>query len=183
MFLIIVMVIGMALPVNAQGISTASMNYGSKTLEPSEIAAKVGPAVVYIEVYDANGNIYGSGSGFIIDKSGKVVTNYHVIEDAYSAVVKTQDGKSYPVKKVLNANTKRAGYNVEDMYEIMEMYYEALSKYQIAFYGLYDFSISWSDYDFDKYLDNSGEAFDLSLEAADHAFIGYLDFYYLLQMY
>ena len=37
----------------------------------------------------------GSGSGFIWDKKGHIVTNYHVINGASSATVKLHNGKSY----------------------------------------------------------------------------------------
>ncbi len=37
----------------------------------------------------------GSGSGFVWDKDGHIVTNYHVIEGASSATVKLHNGKSY----------------------------------------------------------------------------------------
>jgi len=37
----------------------------------------------------------GSGSGFVWDKDGHIVTNYHVIKGASSATVKLRDGKSY----------------------------------------------------------------------------------------
>ena len=68
--------------------------------KPSEIANLVSPSVVYIEVSDSNGIPIASGSGFIIDSTGKIATNYHVIKGAYSAKVKTYDGKTYDVSKV-----------------------------------------------------------------------------------
>lgn len=37
----------------------------------------------------------GSGSGFVWDKEGHIVTNYHVIKDAARATVTLSDGKSY----------------------------------------------------------------------------------------
>ncbi len=37
----------------------------------------------------------GSGSGFIWDDAGHVITNYHVIENASEATVKLADGRSY----------------------------------------------------------------------------------------
>ena len=37
----------------------------------------------------------GSGSGFIWDKKGHIVTNYHVIAGANSAIVKLSSGKTY----------------------------------------------------------------------------------------
>ncbi|NBJ14101.1 MAG: trypsin-like serine protease [Dehalobacter sp. 4CP] len=74
------------------------------TLTAKEIFTKVSPSVVYIETYDSSGNALGSGSGFIVDASGKVATNYHVIEGSYSAKVKTASGTSYDVQKVLSYN-------------------------------------------------------------------------------
>ena len=68
--------------------------------KPSEIAKIVSPSVVYIEVSDSKGIPIASGSGFIIDSTGKIATNYHVIKGAYSAKVKTYDGKIYDVSKV-----------------------------------------------------------------------------------
>ena len=37
----------------------------------------------------------GTGSGFIWDDAGHVVTNYHVVEDASAATVKLADGRGY----------------------------------------------------------------------------------------
>ena len=42
----------------------------------------------------------GSGSGFIWDDDGHVVTNYHVIAQAESAVIRTIDGLEYPAELV-----------------------------------------------------------------------------------
>lgn len=70
-------------------------------LSPAQIAEKVGKAVVHIETFDADGQPYATGSGFIVDASGKVVTNYHVIQGAYSANVKLLDGRVFPVVSVL----------------------------------------------------------------------------------
>jgi len=42
----------------------------------------------------------GSGSGFILDKEGHVVTNNHVISDATSVLVRLVDGREYDAKVV-----------------------------------------------------------------------------------
>ena len=42
----------------------------------------------------------GTGSGFIWDESGHVVTNYHVIENASDATVRLANGKDYPASMV-----------------------------------------------------------------------------------
>ncbi len=73
-------------------------------LTPTEIYAKCSPAVFYIVVYDWSGHALGQASGFFISSDGTAVTNYHVIEDAYSAKVKTLDGKIYNVLGVCSSD-------------------------------------------------------------------------------
>lgn len=70
------------------------------TYSPSEIAKLVSPSVVYIEASNSYGIPIASGSGFVIDSTGKIATNYQVIKGAHSAKVKTHDGKTYDVSKV-----------------------------------------------------------------------------------
>ena len=43
---------------------------------------------------------YSVGSGFFVDKTGHVLTNYHVIEDAAKITVKTDSGEEYPAQVV-----------------------------------------------------------------------------------
>jgi S1-C subfamily serine protease len=43
---------------------------------------------------------HGTGSGFIWDSAGHVVTNVHVIADAAAATVRLADGKDYPAELV-----------------------------------------------------------------------------------
>lgn len=44
-----------------------------------------------IVTYDKDGNELALGAGFVISEDGKVATNYHVIEDAYSAKITIND--------------------------------------------------------------------------------------------
>jgi len=66
-----------------------------------ELEKIVRPPVITIETYDKKGKPLGSGSGFFINKQGHLITNYHVLKGAYSTIVKTFDGKEYPVKLIL----------------------------------------------------------------------------------
>jgi tetratricopeptide (TPR) repeat protein len=62
---------------------------------------RVEPSIVMIVTYSKEGSMLGQGSGFFIDRKGNVITNSHVLQDASRAIVKTTDGKEYPIKKVL----------------------------------------------------------------------------------
>ncbi len=53
--------------------------------------------VVSISTRDSLGASAGMGSGFIIDASGLVATNYHVIKEASSATVRFHDGTEVEV--------------------------------------------------------------------------------------
>ncbi len=48
----------------------------------------------------ASPNRLGFGSGFFVDPSGVVVTNFHVVEGADSAVVLLQDGRKFTSKNI-----------------------------------------------------------------------------------
>lgn len=61
-------------------------------------------SVVLIVVLGGSGKESRQGSGFLISPDGKILTNYHVIQDASSAVVKLSNGAFFPVDGVLAAN-------------------------------------------------------------------------------
>ncbi len=67
------------------------------------IAEKAMPAVLTVYSLRYNGNRLqenGIGSGFLISDDGYIVTNYHVIQDANSLMVKLFDGKVAQAKIV-----------------------------------------------------------------------------------
>lgn len=68
-------------------------------LSASDVYKKVNPSVVFILTQQSNA--YASGSGFFIDNSGTVVTNYHVIEDALVGAIQLYDGTTAKITKVI----------------------------------------------------------------------------------
>lgn len=64
-------------------------------------------AVVQVVVSDSSGKELGLGSGFILSPDGQIVTNYHVIKGAHSAIVKLTNGAFFPVVGVLAEDAER----------------------------------------------------------------------------
>ena len=65
------------------------------------IAKEAKGAVVSIVMADKSGQPIAQGSGFVVSKDGRVVTNYHVIESGSSAIIKLPDGSFFTVDGVL----------------------------------------------------------------------------------
>jgi len=62
---------------------------------------RINPSTVIIFVYDDKGEFLKLGSGFFISQNGDVITNYHVIQGASSAEIKTTDEKTYPITYIV----------------------------------------------------------------------------------
>lgn len=80
---------------------------GSPVPQPwslKQLVEPLRPSVVTVVTYDLDGEVTGLGSGFFISSSGILITNYHVLDGAYRADVKTLDGREYPIVTVLAKN-------------------------------------------------------------------------------
>ncbi|MBR4544633.1 MAG: trypsin-like peptidase domain-containing protein [Oscillibacter sp.] len=73
-------------------------------MDGNTLYKQVSPSVVEITVYDDDNESTGLGTGFFIDDRGTVLTNYHVMEAAYSAKVTLGNEKKYQVTAVLDYN-------------------------------------------------------------------------------
>ena len=83
---------------------TARGELAGDELATIEIFEHASPSVVFISTTSAPLSPWtrnltevrrGTGSGFVWDRKGHIVTNFHVVEDARSARVRLADGRSY----------------------------------------------------------------------------------------
>ncbi len=73
----------------------------------ADVVKRSTDAVVLIVISDSSGTETALGSGFIVSADGEIVTNYHVIKDAHSAIVKLSNGAFFPVTGVLASNADK----------------------------------------------------------------------------
>ncbi|MDA3972082.1 MAG: trypsin-like peptidase domain-containing protein [Desulfobulbaceae bacterium] len=83
---------------------TARGDLASDEQNGIELFASISPSVVYITSVEVVRNFFslnadeipkGTGSGFVWDKEGRIVTNYHVIEDASRIHVTLEDNTTW----------------------------------------------------------------------------------------
>jgi hypothetical protein len=70
----------------------------------ADLVKKSSDAVVLIVISNSAGQETALGSGFVVSADGEIATNYHVIKEAHSAVVKLSNGAFFPVSGVLAAD-------------------------------------------------------------------------------
>ena len=78
----------------------------TETIDLKALAKKARPAVMLLVVSDANGKEIATGTGFVVSSDGKLITNFHVIEKAASAIAKSENGGLFPVEGVLASDPK-----------------------------------------------------------------------------
>jgi len=84
---------------NNVGVAAAQSTAPRKDIPA--IAKSANGAIVSIVMSDKDGHAIAQGSGFLVSKDGVIVTNYHVISEGSSAIVKFPDGAFYVVDGVL----------------------------------------------------------------------------------
>jgi len=92
----------------AIALSAANFTVCAETdqIDLKALAKKARPAVMLLVISDANGKEIATGTGFLVSADGKLITNFHVIEKAASAVAKTENGGLFPVEGVLASDPK-----------------------------------------------------------------------------
>ena len=80
---------------------------GAPRKDIPSIARSANGSIVSIVMSDKSGQPVAQGSGFLVSKDGLIVTNYHVIAEGSSAIVKLPDGAFYVVDGVLASDKTR----------------------------------------------------------------------------
>jgi len=70
----------------------------------TDLVKKTEKAVVTVNTFNADGTALKVGTAFFIEESGILLSNYHVFSEAYSATIKTSEGKEYQVNKTISYN-------------------------------------------------------------------------------
>src|SRR5271170_1765520 len=76
-------------------------------LDIPAISREASGSIVSIVMSDKDGHPIAQGSGFLISKDGHIVTNYHVIRNGSSALVKLPNGTLFAVDGVLASDKTR----------------------------------------------------------------------------
>jgi serine protease Do len=102
---------------NRLSINTQPITPDALSSRFAQVAAQVEPAVVNIKVWDNNNRAFareGTGSGFIVNAQGYIITNQHVVERAVKMKVKLMDGTEYQGKVIgQDAETDLAVIKIE----------------------------------------------------------------------
>jgi S1-C subfamily serine protease len=93
-------------------LSISGTNYltaqsASPQMTIPEIVRAANGAVVLIVMSNKDGQVLSQGSGFVISEDGLIVTNYHVIGDGSSAIVKRPDGAFFLVDGIVASDKAR----------------------------------------------------------------------------
>jgi S1-C subfamily serine protease len=83
------------------------VSYSAAQEGVADVVKKSSDAVVLIVISNSAGQETALGSGFLISADGEIVTNYHVIKEAHSAIVKLSNGAFFPVSGVLASDVNK----------------------------------------------------------------------------
>jgi S1-C subfamily serine protease len=82
-------------------------SYSASQESVADVVKQSSDAVVLIVISNSAGQEVALGSGFIVSADGEIVTNYHVIKEAHSAIVKLFNGAFFPVDGVLTSDPEK----------------------------------------------------------------------------
>lgn len=95
-------------------LNTDENNISQNKYTAKEIYDRCSKSVFQVEVFDMEGDVIGTGSGFVLKNEGIAVTNFHVLEDAFSAKAYFTDGTEAQITGVL-------GYDAYQDWVVMKL--------------------------------------------------------------
>ncbi|HEX6207661.1 MAG TPA: trypsin-like peptidase domain-containing protein [Actinomycetota bacterium] len=94
---------GITIEAPEQAAETAATPSPIPPLDPDEpipaVVERVSPAVVNVRVNQAGG-ASGTGTGFVVRPNGIIVTNFHVVDGAFSIQVTLADGREFEARAI-----------------------------------------------------------------------------------
>jgi S1-C subfamily serine protease len=86
---------------------SVSLAFSQQIKTVTQIVDQYGKSIVLIVSQKIGSNAVSLGSGFIVRSNGIIVTNYHVVRDAYPASVKLGNGDIYEDISIIEIDEKR----------------------------------------------------------------------------
>jgi len=74
---------------------------------PIEKIAEMSKSVFLLNIYDKNHELIATGSGFLAFSDDTLITNYHVIKDAYAVEAVCEDNQIFKVSEVVNYDIEK----------------------------------------------------------------------------
>jgi FKBP-type peptidyl-prolyl cis-trans isomerase/S1-C subfamily serine protease len=120
--------------INLIALSLFLIQHNSTIAQSKPDIDKIDDAVVIVKIFDFQGQFVGHGSGFIIDSIGTVVTNYHVVKDAYFmkvSIERSGNKADYEVKEILEGDEVKdlAKISINNPAKIVFPYLRMAKKY------------------------------------------------------
>lgn len=85
-------------------IYVTSISVYSQSISLPLLIQKVENSIFTVFAKDEQGNVFSQGSGFIINETGIGITNFHVLNKAFSAQIKMNDGTIIPINSIIDYN-------------------------------------------------------------------------------
>jgi tetratricopeptide (TPR) repeat protein len=78
----------------------------SKIFDLPTLARESRPAVTLVTISNSGGEAIATGTGFLISSDGYLVTNAHVVKPGTKAIAKTEDGRVFEIRGVVDYDAK-----------------------------------------------------------------------------
>ena len=80
---------------------------GVKFIHSDNVVEKLSKSVVLLEVYDDRDEMVATGSGYFIYNDKTIVTNYHVVEDAYTITAISDDNRKFEINTMIEYDEEK----------------------------------------------------------------------------